>query len=433
MHPLLRILGIFVVFLVAVTAWLGLAGVTDSRSSGSGASLRDEVGSLWGNQQVQAAPSFTLVWSEEVFTSRDVKDPTGEVVKREVESHFEHRSQVVGPASSALDVNLHLDERRRGLLWFPLYDVAFSGEWTYVHRQDVARDLLLAFTLPDQNAVYDDVHFVVDGNDLARDLQPEQGVTSTTVHVEPGQIVRFAVSYRSRGADSWTYQPTVGVGQLEAFALTMHTDFADVDFPVPGLSPTAKEQDGAGWTLHWDFARVVTGFGIGMIMPTHIQPGELATSLSLSAPLSLGLFFLWIYVLGVLRDRQVHPINYLFIGAAFFAFNLLFAYTADRLPVEWAFALSALVSLGLVVSYLRLVVGARFAVMEAGIAQVLYQIGFAAAHFFDGFTGLTITVLGILTLFALMQLTGRIDWNAALTRRTGNKEPAQPPSPAAAG
>jgi inner membrane protein involved in colicin E2 resistance len=197
----------------------------------------------------------------------------------------------------------------------------------------------------------------------------------------------------------------------------MTTDFEEVDFPVPGLSPTTKTATGGGWALEWNFERAVTGFPLGMILPTHIQPGELATSLSVSAPLSLGLFFLWIYALGLLRGVQVHPVNYLFIAAAFFAFNLLFAYTADLLAVEWAFALSATVSVLLVASYLRLVVGARFALVEAGLAQLLYQVGFGVAHFRDGTTGLTITVLGIGTLFALMQLTGRVDWSAALSRK----------------
>jgi hypothetical protein len=59
-------------------------------------------------------------------------------------------------------------------------------------------------------------------------------------------------------------------------------------------------------------------------------------------------------------------------------------------------------------------VGPRFALVEAGLAQLLYQIGFALAHFWDGATGLTITILGIVTLFALMQLTGRLRWESAL-------------------
>jgi hypothetical protein len=70
----------------------------------------------------------------------------------------------------------------------------------------------------------------------------------------------------------------------------------------------------------------------------------------------------------------------------------------------------------LVVSYLRLVVGPRFAFVEAGLAQLLYLVGFSLAHFWEGFTGLTVTVLGIVTLFALMQLTGRIKWAEVLAR-----------------
>jgi len=102
--------------------------------------------------------------------------------------------------------------------------------------------------------------------------------------------------------------------------------------------------------------------------------------------------------------------------AVFFAFNLLFGYTADRLPVEAAFLLSSAVSVGLVASYLRLVVGSRFAFLEAGLAQLLYQVGFSFAHFFDGYTGLSITVLVVVTLFFLMQLTGRLSWSAVFRR-----------------
>ena len=112
--------------------------------------------------------------------------------------------------------------------------------------------------------------------------------------------------------------------------------------------------------------------------------------------------------------RAEHPINHFFLAAAFFSFHLLFGYTADRLPVEQAFALASVVSVLLVVSYLRLVVGPRFALVEAGLAQLLYLVGFSLAHFWEGFTGLTVTVLGILTLFALMQLTGRIRWAEVL-------------------
>ena len=293
----------------------------------------------------------------------------------------------------------------------------------------MSRPLQITFPFPDQRGLYDGFRFVLNGEDIAQRLRPVDGQVSTVVMVNAGDAITLETGYRSRGMSEWSYQPTIGVGQVEDFSLVLTTDFRTIDYPGMSMSPTTRTQTDQGWKLDWTFARLVTGYGIGMVMPTHIQPGELASDLSFSAPISLALFFLWVYVLGLLKGIEIHPVNYLLIAAGFFAFNLLFAYTADHLSVEMAFAVASAVSVLLVASYLRLVVGARFALMEAGIAQMLYQVGFGVAHFYDGFTGLTITVLGILTLFALMQLTGRIRWSDALRAAAPVAAPTPTPTP----
>jgi hypothetical protein len=195
----------------------------------------------------------------------------------------------------------------------------------------------------------------------------------------------------------------------------MTTDFGDIDFPASTLSPSHRERAGAGWKLGWDFERVVTGHGIGMVMPSRVQPGQLAAALSFSAPVSLLFFFVLLLTLAKLRALDLHPVNYLFLGAAFFSFHLLFAYSVDHLHLVPAFILSSAVSVALVVSYLRLVVSPRFAYVEAAAAQLVYLVGFSLAHFWEGFTGLAVTVLSILTLFLLMQLTGKVRWGAPLS------------------
>jgi inner membrane protein len=150
-----------------------------------------------------------------------------------------------------------------------------------------------------------------------------------------------------------------------------------------------------------------------MTMPHKIQPGELASSMSFSAPVSLLLFVALVFVLARLRSLDIHPVNYLMIAAAFFSFHLLFSYLVDQVHVGTAFALASVVSVVLVTSYMRLVVSARFAFVEAAIAQLVYLVGFSLAHFWQGMTGLTVTVLSIATLFVLMQLTGRVRWGSA--------------------
>jgi hypothetical protein len=74
------------------------------------------------------------------------------------------------------------------------------------------------------------------------------------------------------------------------------------------------------------------------------------------------------------------------------------------------------VSVALVVSYLRLVVGIGFASREAALAQIVYLVLFSYAFFLKGFTGLAITIGSILTLFVVMQITGRVRWAERLGR-----------------
>jgi hypothetical protein len=107
------------------------------------------------------------------------------------------------------------------------------------------------------------------------------------------------------------------------------------------------------------------------------------------------------------------------LAAAFFAFHLLLAYMVDLVPLWLAFSISSAASVGLVVSYLRLAVGTKFALSWAGGAQLIYLVLFSLAFFLEGYTGLTITIFSVITLFVVMQLTGRIDWSA----RFGRPEP----------
>jgi len=60
---------------------------------------------------------------------------------------------------------------------------------------------------------------------------------------------------------------------------------------------------------------------------------------------------------------------------------------------------------------LRVVTGMRRALLGAGAAQVVFLVLFSYAFFFEGFTGLAITVGAILTLFVMMQMTAHVSWD----------------------
>ena len=121
-------------------------------------------------------------------------------------------------------------------------------------------------------------------------------------------------------------------------------------------------------------------------------------------------------ILGAIRGQNLHPMHYFLVSAAFFAFHLLLAYLVDHVDIHAAFAIAAVTSLFLVISYLRLVSGSRFAVLQAGTTQLIFLVLFSYAFFFEGYTGLTVTVGAVITLFVLMQLTAHVNWEEVFAR-----------------
>jgi hypothetical protein len=340
-----------------------------------------------------------------------------------------HQREAI-PSATTLRADVHLDQRLKGLLWYSLYDVTFDGTWTYVHDGPEAGQVEIGFQFPAADAVYDDFQFAVNGRDDARAVRPDRGKVVTRVDVAAGDTVRLHVHYKTRGQGRWAYQPAVsgGVASLQNFTLMLGCDFTEIDYPTGGMSPSDRKRTSDGWLLSWSFRQVLTGQSLGLVMPSRIQPGELATTLTASAPISLLLFFVVLFVLSIRYRLDIHPLNYLAIAGAFFAFHLLFVYSVDHLSVGKAFLLASAASIALVVSYLRLVVSPRFAFGRAALVQLVYQVGFSLAHFWDGYTGLTVSVLATLTLFLIMQLTGRTRWSEVLSRK---RAPAPIPVPAA--
>lgn len=425
-----KVLAIVAIYVVVAVAWFVLGGSLAIRTETADRRLRDEVSALWGSPQTQASPELTFTWSEIVRENEQVEDSATKEKKSVTREREVWKSKPVLADRSKIDVDLRLDQRRKGLLWYATYGVDFRSAYAYTHVEAQDGFLEVTYRFPTAKAVYADFRFVVNGQDesqIAPSGDGEARVVRQRVPVTRGTVVPVEIAYRSRGLDSWSYSFGEAVNRVKNFELAVTTDFDAIDFPQGTISPDVKEKSASGWTLHWRSENLISGFRVGVAMPKRINPGPLAAEMSFFAPVSLGFFFVWIFVITLMRRIELHPMNYLFLAAAFFAFHLLFAYTVDHIDVVPGFLLASATSIFLVVSYLRLVVGLRFAATEAAGCQLVYLVLFSWAHFFEGFTGLIVTIGSILTLFLLMQLTGRIRWDEKFGKR------ALEPGSAAAG
>ena len=401
-----RIAAISFIFVCTTIAWMILGSTLSSRTNSSNEQLQGRVASTWGTAQEQSPPAACYKRSE---ISAVTEEDHGRIVIR----HDKIERSIGLPLDfSRLNVNLLLDHRQKGLLWYSTYAVNFKGEYRFRNNTAEAQEVEFYLPFPAEHAVYDGLVMEVDGHALPTATSGKGASVTTTV--ARGESAVLQVAYRSQGLDSWRYRLGDGIAQVHDFVLTMTTNFKDIDFADDTLSPTAKEVQPAGWRLTWQYSNLVSGFQIGMTMPGKLQPGPLAGEISYFAPVSLFFFFFLMFILTTLRAIELHPMNYFFLAAAFFAFHLLLAYLVDHISIHLAMVIASLVSIALVVSYLRLVVGARFAAVEAGGAQLIYLVLFSYAFFWKGFTGLSITIISIATLFVVMQATGRIRWSEKL-------------------
>lgn len=413
-----RLIAIAFIFICTSIAWMLLGATLIQRSSASDGRLRQRVGSTWGTAHAQHAPdAFT-----ERLEARRVEEPEPRLRERPAAGTTtttatpatRYRIETVRARDAlALEqtrasVAFDLEHRRKGLLWYATYGVDFDGAFRF-RNTTTADSVIVQFKLPAQQAIYDGLRVFMNGAPAAYSASGANIVA--TARVQPGDTATLRIAYKSQGLDEWRYVLGNEVTEVRDFDLVMRTDFGDIDFPESTLSATEKKEVENGWELRWRYANLLSGFQIGMDMPQKLQPGPLAGEIALFAPVPLLFFFAVIFLIVTIRGIELHPMNYAFLAAAFFAFHLLLAYLVDHISIHIAFLIASVVSITLVVSYLRLAVGPRFAFREAALAQFTYLVLFSYAFFFKGFTGLAITIGSVLTLFVAMQLTGRIRWS----------------------
>jgi hypothetical protein len=392
MRPL-RLFAVFLIFVLASVAWMVLGASNLVRTDDAQTTTTAKVAGLYGDPQTQQAPTFTYRASEGTRTASGALDLS----------------------SSDIAASFQLDQRQKGLLWFATYKVDFAATYGVRNPAPAPVAATMRFDFPSNDGVYSDFAVKVNGRDVP------------VAHVDGGAEARFDIpasgsvsvqtGYNTQGMNSWKYLPSsAGASMMKDFTLTMRTDFAQVDFADGSASPTRKVSNGKGWDLTWEYGNVVSGRPISLIMPKPTNPGPLAYRIAFFAPVSLLFFFAGLVLLTATQGVKLHPVHYGFLAAAFFAFHLLFSYLADQVPLYVAFGIASVTSVALVVGYLRAVLGKSKALLEIAVSQFVFLVLFSYSFFFDGLTGLAITIGSVATLGYYMTKTAKVDWETVFAR-----------------
>ena len=120
---------------------------------------------------------------------------------------------------SRVTVQIDLDQRRKGLLWYDTYGVAFAAHYRLQNSDAGKQTVFVHFPFPSAEALYDDFRFSVNGTPVAASTDLTQGLIAT-VALPAGAEADVEVGYRSRGLGEWTYafagQGVARVGAAQA-------------------------------------------------------------------------------------------------------------------------------------------------------------------------------------------------------------------------
>jgi hypothetical protein len=436
----LRFFATMIIFACVSVAWMILGATMSYRTSNLDEKLSKEMDNLWG-PAVLSQPWPCL--QEDGASPRELA-----LASNDIKASITHQT------------------RNRGLLWFNTFTVDFQAKYgtpALVPEDAAKHQGSFTFPLPAYATRFDTLAVLLDDKPVAvRPADMSAGKISLALDLATAHSID--VSYKTHGRDMWLYAPVqmnkdkrrrddyealpidgsttssppsgcAAMSQLNKFSLTITTDFDDIDYPTGTSSPTipAQKADG-GKSANWTYTSAMTRQAMGVVVPRPVNAGPVAARMSYFAPVSLFFFFTVLFMVVVLKKVQLHPMHYLFIAAGFFAFHILMAYLVDLVDIQAAFWVCAAVSVLLVVSYMRLVAGARFALLYVAAAQLVYLIGFSYAFFTPGRTGLMITIGAILTLFVLMQATSKTNWFDILKPKPkfGPLPPMYAPAPPAA-
>lgn len=448
------ICGLILTLTIPLLLVWGLVSEREQRAEG----VRQDVAREWGRSQFINGPLLIVPYT--------VRRVTGEGDKR-VEEVVERRAvflpQVLNIDGKATTKVLHRS----------IYDVAvytgildFEGRFAAPDMSEVAadvqsvrwRDAVLALAVSDVSGLKAAASLHVDGGDTLP-FEPSIGVPGTRVdgiHVRlasasnlfgapdaapaaqavPLKGFSFRFGLTLNGSSELTFAP---VAQETTVGLS--SDWRDPSFTGAFL-PTDRVLNPAAFSARWlvpHLARSVPqswsladqdlermnpySFGVRFIVPVDFY--QLVSRAAKYAMMFLATAFMAVFLLELRSAREVHPVQYLFVGLTMIFFYVLLLSLAEQIGFLWAYLVAAAATGGLLSLYVARV-QASFAkgLVMAAMFFVLYGLLYLILRLED-YALLAGAVAGFLILAVVMFSTLGVNWSGSKAPLEGAKMPAE--------
>lgn len=381
----------------------------------------EEVSDKWAKAQTITGPYISIPYNE-TFTTKEGKQG---VIKKMV---------ALLPSDLSVSSKLLPQERKRSIYTVLLYqtDVTGNGAFTINVPEDVdAANLIfkearLCMGVTDFKGIEEKVRVKVNGTSY--DLTPGLPTTaidktglSCSIPLTAADIdapLKFSYNLKIRGS-----------GHLSFVPLSGNTNFTiQSPWPNPSFSgttlPTQRTVTGSGFEAAWHFHNANLpfntflkdfsldtknyAFGVSMVQPAD-QYSKTERSIKY-AILFIGLTFSLFFIMEIMQNKPVHPVQYILIGIALVIFFSLLLAISEYVIFDMAYLIASSATVLLISLYAKSHFKKWKVVGIFGlITGLLYTFIFVLIRLED--TALLVGSIGLFVVLALVMYASRgINW-----------------------
>ena len=154
-----KLIAIAVIFILTFVAWMILGVSNLTRTDKSFQKLRSEVISLYGDALVINAPdcySKIKKYKEEIIDGKKIKHEYFETENFEL-------------SKSEIKININLDQRKKGHLWFPTFKANFNGSYEFRvknYKENKDGEYFIYSTLRSSNSIYNNIRLAINDAEI---------------------------------------------------------------------------------------------------------------------------------------------------------------------------------------------------------------------------------------------------------------------------
>ncbi len=386
-----------------------------------------EVSSKWGEEQTLTGPFITVPYNRYI-KQYSKKDSVDKIIKVKDYIHFL-------PSNLMVSGEINPERRYRGIYEIVVYNSVLNISGTFdklnfadfdIPFQDIQFDkATLSLGISDLRGIEKQV--TLKWNNDMFSFNPgtvtnnviESGInTSIIVNNSDSSSYQFSLKLDLKGSQKLYFVP---VGEITDVKIT--SEWNNPSFNGAFL-PDTRTVNESGFDANWNILHLnrnypqkwtgsinninVSAFGIDLLLPVDSYQKSMRSIKY--ALLFICFTFIVFFFVEVLRKVFIHPVQYILVGIALVVFYTLLLSISEHLSYNFAFIISAISTLLLIIGYVKAILKSnQLTLLIGGILTILYTFIFVIIQLQD--YALLIGSSGIFIMLGLvMYFSRKIDW-----------------------